>query len=254
MVLGFILLPIFLVVLCFFANIFAPETLQFPNPLLIFKDIFSSLNEQEVLSSLNNTLISLSKALLLSLLLGVLVGLFLGLNNGVWNLSQPTVDFFRSIPVTFLIPAVALLIGSTSENIVWILATYPCLLIMIFNIRAGIMKQEQERVHSFYIIAGSKNLLHRFFKVTFYEILPDIFSGFRISLSYCIVIVTVLEYMRLGNNTGIGGLINDELQKQNYVRVYALTFIVGVLGYLLNKITEIVQQKFAHWAININQD
>lgn len=250
MFLGFILLPVFLIVLCVLANLFAPATLQFPNPLLIFQDIFNSLTEQEVLSSLGNTLISLSKAVTISLLLGVLIGLFLGLNNSVWNFSQPTIDFFRSIPVTFLIPAAALLIGSTSENIVWILATYPCLLIMIFNVRTGIIKQELERVHSFYIITGSKKLLQRFFKVTFYEILPDIFSGFRISLSYCIVIVTVLEYMRLGNSTGIGGLINDELQNQNYVRVYALTFIVGVLGYLLNKIIELMQQRFAHWAVN----
>ncbi len=248
--LGFILLPIVLIILCMLANVFAPATLQFPKPQIIFQDILKSFSEQSVLSALGNTLLNLLKAMCLSLFFGVIIGLFLGLSKNIWNLSQPTVDFFRSIPVTFLIPAAALLIGVTSTNIVWILATYPCLLIMIFNVRAGISKQEPERVHSFYIISGSPNLLQRFFKVTFYEILPDIFSGFRIALSYCIVIITVLEYMRLGNRTGIGGLINDELLNLNYVRVYALTFIIGILGFLLNKIVEIVQQKFAHWAVN----
>jgi ABC-type nitrate/sulfonate/bicarbonate transport system permease component len=246
--LGFLLLPIVLILLCTLANVFAPATLQFPKPQLIFQDIFKSLSEQSVWSVLSNTLINLTKALSLSLFFGVLLGLFLGLNKSIWNLSQPTVDFFRSIPVTFLIPAVALLIGVTSANIVWILATYPCLLIIIFNVRAGISKQEPERVHSFHIISGSTNLLSRFFKVTFYEILPDIFSGFRIALSYDIVIITVLEYMRLGNKTGIGGLINDELQSLNYVRVYALTFIIGILGFVLNKFVEIIQQRFIHWS------
>lgn len=248
--LGFILLPIVLILLCTLANVFAPATLQFPKPQIIFQDIFKSFSEQSVLSALGNTLLNLLKAMCLALFFGVIIGLFLGLSKNIWNLSQPTVDFFRSIPVTFLIPAVALLIGVTSSNIVWILATYPCLLIMIFNVRAGISKQEPERVHSFYIISGSPNLFQRFFKVTFFEILPDIFSGFRIALSYCIVIITVLEYMRLGNKTGIGGLINDELQNLNYVRVYALTFIIGILGFMLNKIVEIVQQKYAHWAVN----
>jgi ABC-type nitrate/sulfonate/bicarbonate transport system permease component len=250
--LGFILLPIILILLCTLANIFAPATLQFPKPLGIFQDLLQSFTEQNVLSALGNTLFALFKAMCLSLFFGVLIGLFLGLNKNIWNLSQPTIDFFRSIPVTFLIPAVALLIGVTSANIVWILATYPCLLIMIFNVRAGISKQEPERVHSFYIISGSPNIFQRFFKVTFYEILPDIFSGFRIALSYCIVIITVLEYMRLGNKTGIGGLNNDELQNLNYVRVYALTFIIGILGFVLNKAIEIVQQKFAHWAVNLD--
>jgi len=245
---GFLILPVFLIILCVGVNLFAPATLQFPKPQIIFKDIFISFSEQSVLSALGNTLLNLSKALALSLFFGVIIGLFLGLSKNIWNLSQPTVDFFRSIPVTFLIPVVALLIGVTSANIIWILATYPCLLIMIFNVRAGISKQEPERVHSFYIISGSLNLFKRFFKVTFYEILPDIFSGFRITLSYCIVIITVLEYMRLGNKTGIGGLINDELQNLNYVRVYALTFIIGILGFVLNKVVEILQNKHIHWS------
>jgi ABC-type nitrate/sulfonate/bicarbonate transport system permease component len=250
--LGFLVLPVFLVALCALANLFAPASLQFPKPQIIFLDIFKSLGDGNVLSALGNTLINLSKSLALSLSLGVIVGLFLGVNKSIWNLSQPTVDFFRSIPVTFLIPAAALLMGVTSSNIVWLLAAYPCLLIIIFNVRSGISRQEPERIHSFYIISGSTNLIKRFFKVTIYEILPDIFSGFRIALSYCIVIVTVLEYMRIGNKTGIGGLINDELQNLNYARVYGLTFIIGILGFLLNKAVELLQSRFAHWAISKN--
>lgn len=247
---GFLFLPVTLIVLCALANVLAPPTLQFPKPQVIFHDIFKSFSEEGVLAALGNTLVNLSKALSLSLFFGIIIGLFLGVNKNIWNLSQPTVDFFRSIPVTFLIPAVALLIGVTSENIVWILATYPCLLIIIFNVRAGIIRQESERVHSFYIISGSTNLFSRFFKVTSYEIVHDIFSGFRISLSYCIVIITVLEYMRLGNKTGIGGLINDELQNLNYVRVYALTLIIGIIGFVLNKLVELIQNKLIHWSHN----
>jgi ABC-type nitrate/sulfonate/bicarbonate transport system permease component len=248
--LGFLLLPIVLIFLCVIGNIFAPATLQFPKPLLIFQEVIKSFCEHSVLYPLANTLFSLLKVLALSLFLGIAVGLFLGLNERIWNLSQPTIDFFRSIPVTFLIPAVALLIGVTSENIIWILATYPSSLIIIFNIRAGVSnleKPEYERLHSFYIISGTTNVLSRFFNVTFYEILPYLFTGFRIALSYSIVIITVLEYMRLGNSLGIGGLINDELQNLDYVHVYALIFIIGILGYLLNKIVELLQNKFIHW-------
>lgn len=246
-VLGFLLLPAMLISLSKLVNLFAPETLRFPEPIKIYNAIFSVLTEETCLEALTQTFIALSKAMTISLVLGIGIGLFLGLNRKIWSLSQPTIDFFRSIPVTFLIPAAALLIGSTSPKIIWVLATYPCLLIIIFSVRTGIIKQEPERVHSFYIICGSSNLIQRFFKVTIYEILPDIFSGFRIALSYCLVIVTVLEYMRLGNITGLGGLINDELQNMNYDRVYALTFVIGFLGFILNKTIEYLQQKLLHW-------
>ena len=169
-------------------------------------------------------------------------------------MSQPTIDFFRSIPVTFLIPAFALLIGVTSSNIIWLLATYPCMLIIVFNVRVGLSKLESERILSYRIISGSSNPIKKFFKVTLFEILPSISTGFRIALSYCIVIVTVLEYMKLGNRAGIGGLINDELGNLNYTRVYALIFLIGFIGFLLNKIVEILDFIFLRWSKTNSND
>ncbi|MDP1728464.1 MAG: hypothetical protein Q8M15_16890 [Bacteroidota bacterium] len=245
---GFVILPIILFVLCMIANFFAPT---FPKPQIIFEDIIRSFGEKSFIYAIGNTIFVISKVLLFSLIFGGIIGLFLGSTKVIWSFSQPTIDFFRSIPVTFLLPGVALLIGSKSSNIVWILATYPCILIVIFNIRTGIEKQVLQRVHSFYIINGSINKTKRFFKVTLYEILPEIFSGFRIALSYSIVVVTVLEFMLIGNKSGIGGMIYDEMNNQNYVRVYALTFIVGIFGFLLNKIIEIIQYRVVHWSTEI---
>lgn len=192
-------------------------------------------------------------ASILSVSFGVVLGFILGYSISSWRLSQPTIDFFRSIPVTFLIPSATLLVGVTSPNIVWMLATYPCVLIMVLNVRAGLSKQETERMFSFSIISGSLNPIKRFFKVTLREILPDISTGFRISLSYCIVIVTVLEYASLGNNgsnPGIGKLVSEEAEKLNYPMVYALIFLIGFIGFALNKIIEIFDYFFLHWSKN----
>ncbi len=249
-VLGFLLLPITLIFLGVLLNLFAPSKLQFPNPLQILSDIVTSLKEKTVLDAIFNTLTSLGFSIAVSLVFGTFIGLFIGFSEKVWNIFQPIVDFFRSIPVTFLIPAVALLIGHTAPEIVWILAIYPCMLIIIFSVRTGIKKQEPERIHQYYIISGSKSLIIRFFKVTFIEILPDVFAGFRIAISYCLVIVTVLEYMKLGNVVGIGGLIDDEIQQSNYTRFYSLTIIIGIVGFLLNKLTEIFQNNVLHWNTN----
>ncbi|MDP1764106.1 MAG: hypothetical protein Q8L07_09495 [Sediminibacterium sp.] len=256
-VLGFLVLPAFLIFLCIVVNLFAPVSLNFPKPQLIFSDLAKSLTEQKVLLALTNTFKNVFTALILSFLSGIFAGILLGHSRKVWNLSQPTIDFFRSIPVTFLIPVTALLIGVTSSNIVWILAAYPCMLIMILNVRAGLSKQETERVLAYSIISGSTNPVKKFFRVTLFEILPDVSTGFRIALSYCIVIVTVLEYMNIGNNgsnPGIGKLISEEAELLHYPRVYALIFLIGFIGFLLNKAVELFDYFFLHWAKNTTDD
>ncbi|MBK9721987.1 MAG: ABC transporter permease subunit [Saprospiraceae bacterium] len=255
--LGFLILPLVLVILCVIVNQFAPQKLQFPEPKYIFKDLLFSITDKSILIILGNTFKNILIALFVSFVFGVFFGLILGYNRKVWNLSQPTVDFFRSIPVTFLIPATALLLGVTSSNIVWILSTYPCILIMILNVRAGLTKQERERVLSFSMINGATKPLKIFFKVTIFEILPDISTGFRIALSYCIVIVTVLEYLNLGNNgnsPGIGKLISQEADNLNYTRVYALIFLIGFIGFFLNKIVEILDYSILHWSKSDSND
>jgi ABC-type nitrate/sulfonate/bicarbonate transport system permease component len=249
---GFLVLPIILILVCFLISFFAPEKTRFPTPTKIGQEILNSLVDKNVWLALKNTFSNLAKSLIVSLIGGITFGYLLGYNKKVWSVSQPTIDFFRSIPVTFLIPATALIIGVTSHNIIWFLAMYPCMLIIIFSIRSGISKQEPERLHSFKVISGNNNFITRFFKVTFYETLPDLFAGFRISISYSIVVITVLEYLSLGNGQGIGGLVNNEQTNQNLPRVYALLFIIGTIGFLLNKITETIQARYIHWSSTDN--
>lgn len=248
--LGFIMLPLFLVVLCFLVNLFAPSTLKFPKPVLVFSELLTSLSEKKVREGLGSTFLNVVISLVVSFFFGILFGLVLGFNIHRWNLSQPAVDFFRSIPVTFLIPVFALLFGVTSANIIWLLASYPCMLIIIFHVRAGLSKQEAERVLSFCIISGSANPIKKFFSVTFFEILPGISTGFRIALSYCIVIVTVLEYSMVGSGRGIGRLVYDEWNNSNYTRLYSLIILIGFLGFLLNKIAELIDYYFFKWSKN----
>ncbi|MBK8554448.1 MAG: hypothetical protein IPL65_01160 [Lewinellaceae bacterium] len=242
-------MPVVLILICYLINIFAPATLKFP-PHLILNEIFLLFKDTSFQNALFQTLYSTFISLFLAIVIGTFLGYLLGYNQTIWNLSQPTIDFFRSIPVTFLIPIATLLLGVSDSRIIWILSTYPCILIIIFSVRGGITLQEPERLHFYKIISGKSNLVSRFLHVTLFETLPHIFSGFRISLSYCLVIVTVLEYLRLGNKLGIGGLVNNELEMQHYPKVYALVFIIGFIGFLLNKSTEYLQHRYFNWSIS----
>jgi ABC-type nitrate/sulfonate/bicarbonate transport system permease component len=210
-----------------------------------------------VLGVLKALLVSL-RTLGISLLFALVSGLFLGFLFGSkkhWAYTQPTVDFLRSIPVTFLIPVLAILYGSGTVLNIYLLTIYPTSLMIMFGVRTGIIKRNTERLHFFTVISSKAMQPLRYrvekTKLLFFETLPDIFSGFRVALSYGLVIVTVLEYMHIGVSEeayGIGTLLDRETTNHETVNIFALILLIGVIGFLLNWIAEKIQHKWIHWS------
>lgn len=180
---------------------------------------------------------------LISIFTGVFLSLVLTANKNLWKIFEPTVDLFRSIPVTFFIPAFALILGVSSPNIIWILTIIPCSLIIVINVTAGITQQNKARLHHFYLLSRNKNRFYSFFKITVFEVLPFLVSGIKIILSYSIVVVTVLEYMKMGSQIGLGNLVSDKMDLYDYKRVYSIILIVGLIGYIVNKSVNVIFNK-----------
>jgi ABC-type nitrate/sulfonate/bicarbonate transport system permease component len=242
--LGLFVLPLFLAVLFSLLKLFSPAILKFPNVIEIYSDFFISLSDNSVLKAILSTARLILISSFVSVILGILFSFLLNLNKWIWSIFEPTLDFLRSIPVTFFIPAFAIILGISSPNIIWILAVIPSSLIIIVNVLHGIKQQNLNRLHQYYLISGKKSKISAFIKVTFFEVLPYFIAGFKISLSYAIVIVTVLEYMQMGNETGLGTLVYNEMEQLNYKRVYSIIIIVGLIGYILNQLIDKISQKY----------
>lgn len=253
-IIGLLTIPLIIIAGTYFLKylVFGPG--NFPSPITIFKSLSEVVQISEVQISFWNTISYVLLSSFCALVLGVFWGFLISRNDNVWLVSQPGIDFFRSIPVTFVIPLAALFLkgGSTSETIIPLLAFYPAFLIMLLQVRAGVAKQNQERLHSFIVINGNNNRWSQFKNVTFFEALPDILTGFRVTISYCIVVVTVLEYSSIGSmgsRKGVGYLIYELVNNSefNSPKVYAYTILIGLMGFLLNKIIEGFQYKLTHW-------
>lgn len=240
--LGIVFLPILLGLFFMVLRFFSPSAIKFPTAIEIYQDFFSSLLDVEVLKAFLSTAKYVIISVIVSIILGVILSFILNLNKTIWSAVEPTIDFLRSVPITFFIPAFAVILGISSPNIIWILAVIPSTLIIIVNVASGIKELEepdkQNRLHHYQLLSGNKGKWESFRKVKIYEILPHFISGFKVSLSYAIVIVTVLEYMQMGNEIGLGRLVYYEMEQLNYKRVYSIIIIVGLIGYILNQITE----------------
>lgn len=219
-------------------GLFTPETLQFPSILEVYTDFCHLITDPTVIDALAETGVQVLIAMAIALFCGLILSYILTLRESVWSAALPTVDFFRSIPVTFFIPAFALMLGVSSPNIIWALALIPCTLIILVNVAGGIKERNHARIHSYIVYSGKRNSILIFWNVTLREILPYLITGFKVSLSYSIVVVTVLEYLQMGNRTGLGNLVYDEMEAVNYVRVYSLLLLVGLIGFVLNKLID----------------
>ena len=243
-IIGLLLIPIIVGFLLSLLKAFTPISLKFPTALEIYKDFLASLSDKEVLLAFLSTAKRVIISSVFAIFFGVILSFLLNWNKRIWNFALPTIDFLRSIPITFFIPAFAILLGVSSPNIIWILAIIPSVLIILVNVSEGIRQQNQKRLHHFYIISGSKSKLKSFFNVTIFEVFPFFISGFKIALSYSIVVVKVLEYMQMGNDVGLGRMVYNEMEQLNYSRVYSIIILVGLIGYLLNLMLNKINLKY----------
>ncbi|GHT77161.1 hypothetical protein FACS189413_09690 [Bacteroidia bacterium] len=247
-------LGIIYAVICLWVYLDPENQTKMPCIVDIICRFFLQFTDVSVLKALGITLLTLTISLFFAIISGLLFGFLFGSKNK-WAYTQPTVDFLRSIPVTFLIPILAIIFGSGDTINIYLLTIYPTALMIMFGVRTGIQKQDLERLHFFDIIASKQMQPKRYriekIKLTLFETLPDIFSGFRVALSYGLVIVTVLEYMHIGiseSSIGIGTLLDKENTNHDNVNVFALVLLIGVIGFFLNWITEKIQHKWIHWS------
>lgn len=245
---GLIVLPLvfatFFYFLGFLNEVINPSSqIKFPSVLDIYSDFLRAIVDKDVIRAIGITLKNVIISTLISIFTGVFLSLLLTANKNLLKIFEPTVDLFRSIPVTFFIPAFALILGVSSPNIIWILTIIPCSLIIVINVTAGITQQNKARLHHFCLLSRNNNRFYSFFKITVFEVLPFLVSGIKIILSYSIVVVTVLEYMKMGSQIGLGNLVADKMDLYDYKRVYSIILIVGLIGYIVNKSVNVIFNK-----------
>lgn len=249
-----LVLPLFLFVLMSILHERTSDSIQIPSPLEIVW-AFPSLSIASLppLSSawqaMGVTLTRVGLSVVYSLAVGVLFGLVLGKLRAVWLIVQPTVDFFRSIPITFFLPAATLLAGSTKAYLPWVLATIPCALIMLLQIRQGVERISPERVHAFELLSGSRSATKLFWHLTLREVIPEIVGGLRLATSYAIVLVSVLEYMSIGSERpGFGLMILRLSDRQGDApALFAGIVAFGLLGFSLNWLLEALATRLTAW-------
>jgi len=215
----------------------------FPAPADIIGAMISLLLSGIIVPDLLSTLIKIFVGFLVGSVSGLAIGFLLYSNRTVYESTTPLIDFGRSIPATALFPLFLLFFGiGDGTNIA--LAVWICSLYMALHTAEGLKNTNRTRL----MAAKSLKLSGKdvFFKIKLPEALPFVFVGLRTSISLSIVVVVVTE-MFIGTTHGLGKALIDFSYTYEIPSLYATIAIVGIIGFILNRLLITLENKIVHW-------
>lgn len=179
----------------------------------------------------------------LAAIVGVPLGLLVGRIPMLARATQPTIDFFRSIPATALFPLFLFFfgIGDTAKLAV---VVYACSLIVLVNTAYGAIQVKAPRILSATVMGATR--WDVFWKIVVPESAPGIFAGLRVALSLSFVLIIVTE-MFIGTTVGLGSQIINAQMVYRIPDMYAGIVLGGAVGFLSNVSLLAVEKRVLHW-------
>lgn len=184
-------------------------------------------------------------------LLGFVVGVILGFSLGALlgssalarEVSYPYIVAFQGLPKIVLAPIfiTAFGFGMMSKVMMAVAISFFPLLI---NTMSGLMTVDAESVQLMRSLTASPRDI--FWKLSVKHAMPSIFAGVKTSLTLALVGAIVGEFV--GARAGLGFLLASYSYQLQVDRVWAITFVLALLGIILFLFIEWVDQKVVFWA------
>ena len=224
-------------------NIFSEVLLPFPHSVII--SLFSGFLEGKILSDIGLTLYRTAVSFFVAAVIGIPVGLVIGQSDRLYQILQPFVDFFRSIPGTALFP-LFILFFSLGDVSLFATVIFSVVFMMILSSMYGVHHANKTRIKLAKTLGATD--IQIFTKIIFYEALPEIMIGLRHALSISLIVVIVSE-MFFGSTNGLGYRIyHSHILFQTDI-MYGIIIIIGIIGYGLNQLLISLEKKLIHWPV-----
>jgi NitT/TauT family transport system permease protein len=188
-----------------------------------------------------------AQRVLLGFAIGSIGGLVLGVLTGwskFWrSLLDPMVQWLRPIPVTAWVPLSIIWFGIGARpavGLVVIGAFFPAYV----NTVHGVMSVEDKLVRAARMLGADRRQL--LYRVVLPAALPTIATGMRIGLGFSWMCVIVSEMLAV--KSGIGYVLWDSYYFANLDMVVAAMASVGFLGFVSDRVFQLVMRSQLRWA------
>jgi NitT/TauT family transport system permease protein len=208
--------------------------------------VFPNLLDLAIQGKLHpHVLISLQR-IFLGLLLATLIGVSLGLLIGYFRRLNLVLDLlfqtFRQMSAFALFPVFILFFGLGEPSKI-IIILWASLWPVLLNTSAGVQEVDSVLIRSVTSMGANKRYI--FFRVILPAAAPQIFTGIRLSGSYCVMAVVAAEM--IGATRGLGYLVLYSEQVFQVTTMYGAIIGLAILGIGLNFLLVAIEKHFTSW-------
>ncbi len=198
--------------------------------------------------SLWQTFSQFAVALVSGSIAGIVLGVLLGKLHWVYRVTHLVLDFLRLIPAIVYLPLLLLMGGrpETAMLIGSVGALWPVLFQTYYGVNGvSPVMRDTGRVYGL-------TAVQKLWSITLPTVLPFIATGLRIASSHVLVVVVAVEL--IVGVPGLGADISTFSQGAAYPQMYALIFVTGVLGFLVNAGLIAIERRRLAWHVSYRQE
>jgi ABC-type nitrate/sulfonate/bicarbonate transport system permease component len=175
------------------------------------------------------------------------IGALMGNSRYFDGLAEPLVELIRPIPPIAVIPIAILWFGIGELSKVFIIA-YGAFFPVLVNTIAGFREVDPVLVRAARMLGANRWQVFR--DVVLRSALPFIIVGARLGMGFAFIVLVAAEL--IASSEGLGYMINDARYNFRTDRVFLGMILIGVLGFLLNKILIEIERYLLRWRTTSN--
>lgn len=219
------------------------DSTLFASPLSTFKTLFRIITTGNIFPDFRDTIVRMFIGYGMAAVFGVLLGMIIGLYKPLYDSTEGIIDFFRSIPVTTLYPVFVLLFGIDHLSKI-AMVFWSSFFVITLNTSYGVIQSAKTRRKVASLYGASSFQTFRW--ITFYDALPQTLIGFRVAISFALIVEILCE-MFMGSEFGLGQRVTEAFTTYAIAELYALIIISGILGYTFNRFFIYLEKKLVPW-------
>jgi len=223
---------------------FVPPLTIWDNTLTLF---FSGPSEslfltEAVTVDVANTMWRMLLGFALGAVAGILAGTIIGRIIEIRELTDPIVEFLRSIPATATLPLFIILLGAEDAMRIAFIA-YSVMWFVLINTASGVSSIHRTLLETgrAFRVPAWKVLL----RITIPAALPKIFAGLRIGTTVALLVAVVSELMLASN--GIGYRLIIAQAQFRMADLWSWIVLLALIGFLLNTLMELIERRILAW-------
>ncbi len=175
-------------------------------------------------------------------LVGIPLGIVVGYIGFLERLVQPIVTFGRSVAAISLLPLFIAWFGIGELSKVMLIGLGAFWVIVTYTI-AGVKFVDPLLIRAARSMDTPRTII--FTRVILPAALPRIFTGLKVALAVCFMIIVAAEM--IGTVTGLGSLIYDARNSFRTDITMDGMFIIGLLGFGASKLLDLIERMLLPW-------